>query len=246
MTRFSFMSKRLISLAVAGIVLCLAPAIPSLAEYEPPQCRGFFSGNQTKDEFNAAILKLDKCQRDVMGVVPIEERAAAGQSVVRAFIWRGERALPLFIEYVRAGNDRAWLNVRTIDEAIPHYSWPISDGEFQAVRSRWLDQDRMIAINKRELEAEAAETAKHPNSAVESICINIMTGAKVETAAEGRSTRRDLDACNQPEYDFVDFLYAQALRDAGDCSERIHNGEDDERLLACLSQEAKHPGSRSN
>jgi hypothetical protein len=213
----------------------LAAINHAAAEYEPQECRGFFPNGQTKDEFLAAVVKLDKCQRNFMGVVSIDQQAAARESVVRAYIDRGERALPLFIEYVLADDGHAWLDVRTLSEKNPRLVASISDESFLAVQSRWEARNEIGAEDKAKYNLEKVTEEKR---GIETVCIPA-GGGTIETAKAGHVERVGLGGCDKPwEFQFVDFLYAHALKDAGDCAERYRDGSDDERLMHCMFEES--------
>jgi hypothetical protein len=225
-----------LTLVVLVLASAAAAAAPARAEHELPGCRWSLPDKATHEQVLEEDARLDKCQRDFMGVVPIEEQAATGDSVVRAYVIRGERALPLFIEYVSAQDGRAWLDVRTLSDEKPRIVDPISNEEFQIVHSRWDARNRTVEADKAKYDLE--NKLPVPPGVVETVCIG-GRGATVEVANAGRAERAELDPCYPSEWQFVDFLYAQALKDAGDCAERTRGGggSDDEELMRCLFDE---------
>jgi hypothetical protein len=225
--------RKVVRVCSAAAVFSAFGATTTHAEHTLQACQDIVSGtNESKEELPAELKRYDECERDFINVIPIGQEAAAGENVVRALIWRGERALPLFIEYARAKDGRTWLDVRAITEVKPRQFWSIPNSEFDVVRNRWLEQDQRSAVGKAEQEAEKT---KDRSSALETVCIGSL-GATVETAEDGRTARVELDACNSWEYDFVYFLYAQALKDAGDCAQQEREGREDIRLIRCLAR----------
>lgn len=216
----------------AGLAIALILFSTSAsAEYEPKACRsGFFSDSQTDDEFFAALAALDKCQRDFLGIIPIEQRRSVGEEVVRAYVRRGERSLPVFVEYVREPRGRAWLSVKILEESKPSVTVVLADSDFSKVQARWIARARFEASWKTEYEARKAEEDKQ---GVESVCIGY-EGAAVESVHANSTERVDLDGCKPWEFAFVDFLFAEALNDTGRCAQRFRSGRDDERLVSCV------------
>jgi hypothetical protein len=167
-----------------------------------------------------------------MGVLSIEQRAAAGQSVVRSYIQRGERSLPLFIEYVRGTDGRLWVDVRALAPDRPRLTATVTEEAFSVVQSRWNRQAEISVAAKNQYDAE-----KDHKSApgIETVCIP-RWGATVETAQAGRVERVELDSCKEWEFQFAHFILSRALHDVGKCSSDLATSTDDDRLLLCISR----------
>jgi len=223
---------------VLSFAPCLAMALSARAEYEPSPCQGFFSDNPTGAQIDLALAALNKCQRTFMGVVAIEQRAAAGESVVRAFIQRGERQLPLFVEYVHSPEGRTWLDVRTIVESRPKYVVPVPEASFSAVQVQWLRRGLPSVSARVQYDLKHVTKTKE---AVETVCIPSW-GATIEVAKEGRTESVKLDSCKPSEFQFIHFLLAQAAIDSGECAAGHAVGSEDDRLQACLLRGHAHPG----
>src|ERR1700759_3617697 len=134
-----------------AISLTLTALLPETASarYAAPQCQALadkieanYASNVYDEVLEAAAAE---CEAVAMGIVPLEQRAAQGDRVLRAGIWHGERFVPVFVEYVRPRNGQPWLAVRAPWEGLPHRIVRISNAQFAAVWSRWREQPRFVA-----------------------------------------------------------------------------------------------------
>ncbi len=226
------MTERRVSFLGAAIVLAVFGAVPARAEYEPRECSGLFRDQMTNVAFAKADAALDTCLRNFMGVTPIETRAAQGERVYRAFIARDERSLPLFVEFVHKANGSSQLDLRTTEETRPRYVKGIAESSWLAIEQRWAAQPQLSA------RAQATEaSSRKVQGGIETVCI-MPWRATLEIARTGTIARIEMDACDTPDFQFIDFLLDQAAKDAGACADG--SGRADERIERCLFRRAAH------
>lgn len=218
------------ALGVASFAAVYATtATPAHAEYEPRQCRAIADNedNLKGKELEESFQQLDECQRDFMAIIPINERAAAGQVSVRVFVQPGERSLLLVIEYLRSKDARHyWVDMRALVEPRPRLIATVSRSSYAAMERYWAQE--LSDMSK------PGDFSIKMESGIESVCID-RGFATVETAIRGQSQSVDLNRCRPDYAPFIEKVYAQTMHDLPVCSK--YKGQDDyEKLIHCLSQ----------